>query len=377
VKPPLKPVLEVRIGDVELTTENGSIFFEVELIPNCPFSPTARLEVFDLSLEVEKAVLKGVEVPVEVVYGWTDSENRRTAGLWKGRVVKVVSLMEGKVVRLVVECVSEGAVEIYREDKQVRRRGKVDVVLRELANESGLKADVDEVDMEIDRLQLNMSNYDFIRKVILPYVNSRSSDDPYGFWINNGILHFKRLRITKREFFYGLYTEDDFSNILSLETEMNLLPGLMAGDSISVTKIDPNTKQVTDIRADNFSAEKKTVLGKSKAVIVSKRKRVVSHGLDVDSITGAAKNLYGWFSNMPFRLTMTILGNLEVRVQDTINVNVFAYTGKEYTLRPISGRYLVTRVKHRVDTDGFLTELTCLKNAYPEGSEKAVGVKAV
>ena len=376
VKPPLAPHLVVRIGGVEITTERGAASFEVELVPNSPFAPSAILEVLDLDLRIEKEILKGgIETPVEVVYGWKDTGGIIVAGIWKGRVGRATSVMEGSAVRLIIEGLSDGIPQMASKDRQVRRKGEISAVIKQMAQEEGLLADVDEVGVEIDRLQVNMNNYDFIRKVILPYVNARSSDDPFSFWINNGVIFFKRGQTKRSKFVHGLYTEDDFANILSLETEIDLMLGIMAGEEVEVAKLDPNTKQLVSQEGSNSANSKRTVLGSKRPVVGSRRKRVLPHGLNTESVVGAVKNIYGRFADFPLSVNMTILGNTEIAPMDIIEIVVYAYTTKGYKLRPISGKYMVMNVKHRVDVEGFLTEMRCIKNATLEGLQKAEGVR--
>ncbi len=376
VKPPLAPHLAVRIGEV--TTESGAVSFEIEIVPNSPFAPSATLEVLDLDLQIEKEILRGgIETPIEVVYGWKDTSGVIVAGIWKGRVGKATSVMDGSAVRLTIEGLSNGVPQMASKDRQIRRKGEVSAVIRQMAQEEGLLADVDEVGVEIDRLQVNMSNYDFIRKVILPYVNARSSDDPFSFWINNGTLFFKKSRSKRNKFIYGLYTEDEFANILSLETELDLMLGIMAGEKVEVVKLDPNTKQLVAQEGGNSANSKRTVLGSKRSAVGSRRKRVLPHGLDTESVAGAVKNIYGRLADFPLSVNMTILGNTEISPMDIIEVVVYAYTTQGYKIRPISGKYMVMNVKQRVDAEGFFTELRCIKNATSEGSVSAEGVRVL
>ncbi len=378
VKPPFAPHLAVRVGNVEITTERGAVSFEAELVPNSPFAPSATLEVLDLDLQIEKEILRdGIETPVEAVYGWKDTDGVIVAGTWKGRVGRATSVMEGSVVRLTIEGLSDGVPQMASKDRQIRRKGEVSSIIQQMAQEEGLLADVDEVGVEIDRLQVNMNNYDFIRKVILPYVNARSSDDPFSFWIANGTLFFKRARTKQHKFVYGIYTEDEFANVLSLETEVNLMVGILAGEEIEVVKIDPNTKQLVAQKAGNSANSKRTVLGNKKPAVGSKRKRVLPHGLDSESAVGAVKNIYGRLADFPLSVNMTIFGNTEIVPMDIIEVVVYAYTTQGYKIRPVSGKYMVMNVKQRVDAEGFFTELRCIKNATSEGLQTAKGVRVV
>jgi len=182
VKPPIEPHLAVKIGNVELTLETGAVSFETTYNVDMPFSPSAVITVYDLELEIERILLREPLTPVEVVYGWKDTEGLKIAGMWKGRAIKASSTMEGIVSTLEISCLAEGAGDLYKTDRQVRRKGKVDQIIRQIAQENRLMADVDSVDMEIDRLQVNMTDYDFIRNVLIPYVNS--GDEPYLIALN-------------------------------------------------------------------------------------------------------------------------------------------------------------------------------------------------
>ena len=343
MKPPLKPFLTVQLGSVALSTESGAVSFEVQFIADIQIAPSARIQVIDLSMAVAKTILNSFDVPVKVTYGWVDSEGATVGQSWNGRVVRA-SMSVDSVSSLVIECIPEGLLELYSVDRQARRRGSADAIVTEIAQESGVNVDIDGMGVDMDKLQLNASDIDFIRRSLLPYVNM-SSKEPYAGWVENGTLHIKKMTKTGKTFVYGPYV-DDFANIISLEAQIDLFPGLSAGGEIIATKVDPNTKQVVTEKTGGQGLYNTT------------RRRVMSHAMADTELRGALNNIYGWFSSMPLQVGFTVLGNVSLRPWQTVNLQVYTQSGKGYIPHPISGEYLVFAVTHRVSNDGFYTDVT-------------------
>ena len=376
---PIVPYLELEIAGksfncMDYLTEAG-----IEIIGDFQNSVSkASIVIYDYSaLEIEKMLLKNREITLS--YGLVDASGKVFSEKYKGNAIKFSPVIKPEGMGITIEAFLDKFIILNQKDKQRSFNDEISNIVSQIAQENGLKADVDKTDIKGVFRQLNQTDYDFIRKVLLPKANSTQSDSPFFFWIEGDTLYFKQVKTDKPKHRFVLphdTNEDVTAPILSFSPEFNVMAGMFAGDTIKVKKLDPLKKEFSEETIDNSSMDKRVVLGEKKTPIGSEKIRVAAHGNTKNEEIARYKNMWGRISDFPLRATLEIMGNPFIKPFEIAEVLVYVANqkNKSLSLYHHSGNYFIKSVRHIISVGSFRTFLEMIKNAGLEGQEEAKGI---
>lgn len=376
---PIVPYLELEIAGQTFNCMDYLTEAEIEITGDWQNSASkVSLTIYDYSaLEIEKLLLKDRNITLK--YGLVDAKGKVYAEKYEGDAIKFTPVLKPEGAGITIEAFLNKFIELNKTDKQRSFNDEISNIVSQIAQENGLKAEVDKTDVKGIFRQLNQTDFDFIRKVLLPKANSTQNDSPFFFWIEGDILYFKQIKTDKPKHKFVLphdADEDVTSPILSFSPEFNSIAGIFAGDKIKVKKLDPLKKQYEEEVIDNSSMSKRVVLGEKKVSIGSEKIRVAAHGNMKNEEVARYKNMWGKLSDFPVRANLEILGNPFIKPFEMAEVLVYTTNQKtkEVNLYHHSGNYLIKAITHVISVGNFRTILEMIKNAGIEGQQQAKGV---
>lgn len=376
---PIVPYLELEIAGQTFNCMDFLTEAEIEVIGDWANGISkANIAIYDYTaLEIEKLLLKNREIKLK--YGLVDSKGKVYAESYKGFANTFTPVIKPEGTGITINAVLTPFIKLNQKDKQRSFNDEISNIVSQIAQENGLKADVDKTDIKGVFRQLNQTDYDFIRKVLLPKANSTQNDSPFFFWIEGDTLYFKQLKTDKPKHKFVLphdVNEDITAPVLSFSPEFNVMSGIFAGDKVKVKKLDPLKKEFSEEVIDNSSMSKRVVLGEKKTLTGSEKIRVAAHGNTKNEEVARYKNMWSKLSDFPVKATLEILGNPFIKQNEIAEVLVYITNQKtkEVNLYHHSGNYFIKSVKHNISAGSFKTSLEMIKNAGIEGQEQAKGI---
>lgn len=377
--PPITPYLELSIGGHTFNCMDFISEAEIELLGDFKNSASkASIAVYDYqAVEIEKLLLN--DRNIKLSFGLVDADGNVYREYFEGFALQFKPVIKPEGAGITINAFLNQFIKINKKDKQRSFKGEISQIVKQIAHENGLNADVDKTNVSGTFRQINQTDYEFIRTVLLPKANSVQNDSPFFFWLDGDTLHFKQIHADAPmyRFVYPYDTSEDITSpILTFSPEYNAIAGFLAGEKVKVKKLDPLKKQYTEEQIENNTMDKRVVLGEKKPQLESEKIRVAAHGNTKIEEVGRWKNMWGSISDYPINATLEVLGNPYIKPFNIAEVIVYLIDQKTKRLNLYhhSGLYLIKKVKHSISPGNFKTEIEMIKNAGLKGKEQAKGI---
>ncbi len=379
LSPPITPYVELQIGDRTFNCMEYISSAEIEVIGDIQNAVSnAVLTVFDPdAIEIEKLLLK--EDNAKLHFGLVDTTGKVYSSSFKGKVLRYIPSLWPEGVGITIYLTLESFSKLTSKDKSRSFRGEISDIVKQIAKENGLKAEVDKTDVSGVFRQLNQSDYDFLVNVLQKRAYSSKNDSPFFVWIEGDTLYFKQISTDKARYKFVLPDNGESDvPVVGFYPEFDFLVSGLAGDSVVVKKLNTQTKEYEEVVINNETQQKRPATGKYRSNKETKRVRVAAHGNSIYEEIARYKSLWGQLVDFGvMKATIELLGHPLIKPQEKVEVWVYVINNKtkKSELHYSSGIYQVMSVKHSISNGRYRTILELSRNGALKGSEETKGIQ--
>lgn len=250
--------------------------------------------------------------------------------------------------------------EIDRINRTMARKGKISDVVKAIADFYKLPSVIEPTKTNGMYYQSFISDYEFIRKRMVPRAINDKKRGNYQFYLRDGTLHFHTIDY-QAELKNFVYYGSPGSNLTSQDFSQELIDAGSAG--VRVVYYDPYTgkfgtevsKPEQTLRLGNTSPDMTKLAGSERNIMLT-----VGTNRDIDT-TSISSNVFEASKSGIYTLTLSVPKTLFFRANDLCRVTIQPNSGQ---VPPSSGTYQVFKIVHNVDKSSIVSEIVMRRGEF-------------